>query len=153
MDNLKKSPEKPLIPPTDNKPLIIGNAPVPALNDDSYIIVDDTVNKYIFIHPFNAKIQTANVLTSKTFDQDQIIEGREVTLKGDSKQNYIRYQMPPDADSGDMHTNIYIDESYLKKCDTPKSTATEKSNAMYVLFGFILFVTILGILLLNKSPK
>jgi len=156
MDNLKILPDKPLTPPTNyntivagdlppftNNPIIIGMPP-PVLNDDSYIIVDDTVNQYSFIHPFTYNTNNGYVVIKKYFNQNQIIEGREVTLRGDSNQNYVRYQMPPASGSGDMHSNIYIPMTYLKKDDTPKSTAAEKSKAMYVLFGFIAFVLILA---------
>ncbi len=133
MDKLKKSPDKPLIPPVTNNPIIIGMPP-PMVTDDSYVIVDDTVNQYSFIHPFTAKIQTSNVLLDKIFNENQIIEGREVTIKGDSGEKYVRYQLPPETGSGDMHTNIYIPISYLKKDDTPKSTAAEKKQCYVCLF-------------------
>ena len=161
MDNLKISPQKPLIPPTfnntivagdlppfTNNPIIIGMPP-PMPNDDDYNIIDDTVNQYSFIHPFTIQIQTSHVLVPKIFNQNQIIEGREVTLKGDSGERYLRYQMPPATGSGDMHSNIYIPMSYLTKNDTPKSTAAEKNNAMYVFFGFVAFVLILGTIVIK----
>jgi len=148
MDKLKKSPDKPLIPPVTNNPIIIGMPP-PMVTDDSYVIVDDTVNQYSFIHPFTAKIQTSNVLLDKIFNENQIIDGREVTIKGDSGEKYVRYQLPPETGSGDMHKNIYIPMSYLTKNDTPKSTTDEKNNAMYVFFGFVAFVVILAAIVIK----
>jgi len=143
----------PLTVAVNNNPIIGEIKPLNVLThkDEDFSLTDNIENQYSFIHPYDYKVFTGQVVETKTFNQNTIIKGREAIIQDGTKKLFIRYQLPPVVNSGDVHTNIYIDKSYLQLNDTPASTKKERNNAMYVLGAILLLLTISGIFLLNSK--